>query len=164
MTEKKKQQAAITTEECDSGYDTLTATMFRRVLTGELPGCDNVLVALWMLFSMECIEDCIYIHGCSSGDFGVDLNRWLGYLCAALLRVKRDFGLETAREILHLPLDSVLLYPWEILGAAEYYRDQGSMEGISGAADCGGLDDNAREYRPLAELVNLKQYEKAGAA
>ena len=164
MTEMDKRQAAITTEECDNGDNMLTATMFRRVLTGELPGCDTALAALWVLFSMECIEDGIYIHGSSSGDFGVDLNRWLGCLCAALLRVKRDFGVESAQEILRLPLDAVMLYPWEILGAAEFYRDQGDMVGISGAAECGRLDDNAREYRPLSELVDLKRYEKAGAA
>lgn len=164
MTDKKRNQASVIADDHESDDDMLTATMFRRVLTGELPGCDNALVALWVLFSMECIEDGIYIRGSSSGDFGVDLNRWLSYLCAALLRVKKDFGVETAQEILRLPLNTVLLYPWEILGAAEYYRDQGSMAGISGAAECGGLDDNAREYQPLSELVDLKRYEKAGAA
>ena len=157
MTDKKRNQASVIADDHESDDDMLTATMFRRVLTGELPGCDNALVALWVLFSMECIEEGIYVHGSSSGDFGVDL-------CAALLRVKRDFGMETAQEILRLPLKAVLLYPWEILGAAEFYRDQGSMVGISGAAECGGLVDNAREYRPLSELVDLKRYEKAGAA
>lgn len=164
MSDKNREPASVVADDYESGDDMLTATMFRRVLTGELPGCDNALVALWVLFSMECIEEGIYVHGSSSGDFGVDLNRWLSYLCAALLRVKKDFGVETAQEILRLPLNTVLLYPWEILGAAEYYRDQGSMAGISGAAECGGLDDNAREYQPLSELVDLKRYEKAGAA
>jgi len=166
MTRRNDKQTALSVrkEEPHGSGDLLTATQFRSILTSEIKDCDATLAALWVFNAIESIESGVFVCGCSSGDFGVDLNRWLGYLCAALLRVKKDFGVETAQEILRLPLNTVLLYPWEILGAAEYYREQGSMDGVSGTAECGGLDDNIYEYRPLSGLIDLKKYGKVGAA
>ena len=136
----------------------LSARQFYQIMSGEIGGCSRAVVAMWVNFAVECVEDGQYVDFTSSGDEAIDMRHWLGFVCVALLNAKANYGAEAASQVCLLALRPTCLYPWEMQPAARYWKEHGSLENVLELQDAGVFEDDEQTYLPLSKLIDLSKY------
>jgi len=136
--------------------------VFQRSVHELLGGCSEKTTGVWISFAEECVGAEQYAYFVEQPkDKAVE--SWLDYQYAELYFVKKEFGVDIARQIFNmadLPEHRHCLYPYEMKEAAKYFRRNYTAEQIVKLSVVDGcLDSNCkpRTMRGVQRDMSKKQ-------